>query len=333
MSKFLDSLIEQAKSDKKTILLPEVEDARTLAAAERILAEGIANLVLVGDASLVAASDRKLDGAQVVDPATDPRRGELADLLYETRKKKGMTPEEAAETVKDPVWYAVMMMKAGLADGLVSGACHPTIDILSPSLRVLKTAPGVKTVSSFFIMEVPDCDAGDDGMLFFADPALIIQPTEEELAAVAIATSKSYEDLVGHKPKVAMLSHSTYGSAKNDDALKVAHAVARVKELAPEVLVDGEMQADAALVPEIGESKAPGSPVAGHAEVLVFPDLDAANIGYKLVQRMAKAQAYGPILQGLAAPVNDLSRGCSADDIVAVVALTALQAQARAKAE
>lgn len=331
MSKFLDSLIEQAKADKKTILLPEVEDERTLVAAERILAEGIANIVLVGDEKLVEASDRNLEGATIVNPLTDARRDELADLLYETRKKKGMTPEEAAAKVKDPVWYAVMMMKAGLADGLVSGACHATIDILSPSLRVLKTAPGVKTVCSFFIMEVPDCDAGDDGMLFFADPALVIQPTEEELATIAVATAKSYEDLVGRKPRVAMLSHSTNGSAKNDDALKVAHACAMAKELAPDVMIDGEMQVDAALVPEIGQSKFPGSEVAGKAEVLIFPDLDAANIGYKLVQRLAKAQAYGPILQGLAAPVNDLSRGCSADDIVAVVALTALQAQAMAK--
>ncbi len=331
MSTFIDSVIAQAKANKKTILLPELEDERTLAAAERILADGIANLILVGDEAHVENSSHALEGATVVNPLTDSRREELANLLYETRKHKGVTLEQATETIKDPVWYAVLMMKAGLADGLVSGACHPTIDILSPSLRVLKTAPGVKTVSSFFIMEIPDCDAGDNGMLFFADPALVIQPTEEELATIAIATAHSYESLVGHSPKVAMLSHSTYGSAKNDDALKVAHAVALAKEQAPELMIDGEMQADAALVPEIGESKAPGSPVAGHAEVLIFPDLDASNIGYKLVQRLAKAQAYGPILQGLAAPVNDLSRGCSADDIVAVVALTALQAQAREK--
>ncbi|MGI6591437.1 MAG: phosphate acetyltransferase [Eggerthellaceae bacterium] len=333
MSTFLNGLIDRAKQDKKTIILPESEDERTLAAAEKILAEGIANLILIGDEDAIAHTSYKLDGAEIVNPLTDSRKESLAQLLYETRKHKGVTLEQAIEKIKDPVWYGIMLMKDNQADGLVSGACHPTIDILSPSLRVLKTAPGSKMVSAFFIMVVPDCEYGDDGLFFFADPALEIQPSADRLAQIAVATGRSYQALLGKEPNIALMSHSTYGSAKNDDSQKVVDAVKMAKELAPDLNIDGEMQADAAIVPSIGASKAPDSPVAGKANVLVFPDLDAGNIGYKLVQRLAKAEAYGPILQGVAAPVNDLSRGCTAEDIVGVVAITCIQAQAKAAAQ
>ncbi len=333
MSAFLNGLIDRAKQDKKTIILPESEDERTLQAAEKILADGIANLILIGDPETIKAQPYNLDGAQIVNPLTDTRKEALAQLLYETRKHKGVTLEQATEKIKDPVWYGIMLMKDNQADGLVSGACHPTIDILSPSLRVLKTAPGAKMVSAFFIMVVPDCPYGDDGLFFFADPALEIQPTAEKLAQIGVATGRSYQALLGKNPTIAFMSHSTYGSAKNDDALKVVEAVKMAKELAPDLNLDGEMQADAAIVPSVGASKAPDSPVAGKANVLIFPDLDAGNIGYKLVQRLAKAEAYGPILQGVAAPVNDLSRGCTAEDIVGVVAITCIQAQAKAAVE
>lgn len=324
----LDNIIAKAQADKKTIILPESNDERTLKAAEEVLAKGIANIILIGNPDEIDTTTYNLEGAQIIDPLNSDKAEELANVLYETRKKKGMTIEEATEKVKDNVWFGICMMKAGMADGLVSGACHPTIDVLSPALRVLKTAPGVKTVSSYFLVMVPNCDAGDDGVFFFSDPALCIQPTEDELVDITLATAQSFRDLMGTEPRIAMLSHSTYGSAKNDDALKVAHAAAKVKEIAPELIFDGEMQADAALDPSVGQSKAPGSQVAGYANTLIFPDLDAANIGYKLVQRLAKATCYGPILQGLAAPVNDLSRGCTADEIVGTIALTCVQAQA-----
>lgn len=330
MSEFLDGLKSRAKADKKTIILPESEDERTLQAAQAIVEQGIANLILIGDPAKIAASPYKLEGVQVIDPLTSDKHDEFAQLLYDLRKKKGMTLEEADAKVKEPVHFAVMMMKTGMADGLVSGACHPTIDILSPSLRILKTAPGASMVSAFFIMVVPDCEYGNDGLFFFADPALCIQPSVEELANIAVDTAHSYQALLGQDPTVAMLSHSTYGSAHNDDAQKVVDAVALAKEKDPTLNLDGEMQADAAIVASVGREKAPDSNVAGKADVLVFPDLDAANIGYKLVQRLAKAEAYGPILQGIAAPVNDLSRGCTAEDIVGVVAITCIQAQALA---
>ena len=328
MSNYMDKFIEVAKADKKTIILPESNDERTLLAAKEVLAQDIANIILIGDPATIDVEKYQLQNAQIINPATSEKAPELANLLYETRKHKGMTLEEATAKVADNVWFGILMIKAGLADGLVSGACHPTIDVLSPALRVLKTAPGVKTVSSFFLMCVPNCTAGDDGVFFFSDPALCIQPTEDELVDITLATAQSFKDLMGYEPRIAMLSHSTYGSAKNDDALKVAHAAAKVKEIAPELKFDGEMQADAALDPSVGQAKAPGSEVAGYANTLIFPDLDAANIGYKLVKRLANATAYGPILQGLAAPVNDLSRGCTADEIVGTIALTCIQAQA-----
>jgi phosphate acetyltransferase len=249
-------------------------------------------------------------------------------LLYETRKAKGMTIEKAREKLLDDyLTFGVMMVKANDADGMVAGACHATADTLRPALQILKTAPGVKLVSGFFIIDVPDCEYGADGTFLFADCGLNQDPTAEELAAIAETSAKSFQSLVGVKPMIAMLSHSTKGSAKHPLVDKVVEATKIAKEQYPYLCIDGELQTDAALVPAVAKSKAPGSEVAGKANVLVFPNLDCGNIGYKLVQRLGKAEAYGPMLQGIAKPVNDLSRGCSWEDIVGVVALTAVQAQ------
>ncbi len=330
VSAFLDTMIAQAKSDKKTIVLPEGNDIRTLKAAEAILADDIADVVILGDPAEIAAAGCQLDGARIVDFRTSELRTPYAEKLAELRAKKGMTVEQALELMDNELYFGMMMVKTGEADGLVSGACHSTGDVLRPALQILKTAPGAQMVSSFFIMNVPDCDLGHEGTFLFSDCGLEVQPDAERLAQIAINAEAAWRSLIdGAEPVVAMLSHSSYGSAKNDDADKVVRATALVKELAPELAVDGELQLDAAIVPEIGAAKAPASPVAGRANVLVFPDIDAGNIGYKLVQRLAKAEAYGPILQGIAAPVNDLSRGCSAEDIVGVVAITAVQAQGR----
>ncbi len=327
MSTFIDRFIERAKADKKTIVLPEGNDERILEAAQEVLEQGIANIIVLGNEAEIAQKGYDLTSAEIIDPETSDKQEEFAQLLFELRKHKGMTEEEAAETVKDPIYFAVMMVKSGLCDGLVGGACHATVKILSPSLKVLKTAPGAPMVSSLFLMNVPNCDLGEDGVFAFADCALEVQPTAEKLAHIANLTNDSFKRLIGKEPRIALLSHSSYGSANNDDAKKVSDAVAYIKENYPDLNADGELQLDAAIVPEIGASKAPGSPVAGKANVLIFPDLDAANIGYKLVQRLAKAEAYGPILQGLAAPVNDLSRGCTAEDVVGVIAITCVQAQ------
>lgn len=327
MSAFLDSIIARAKADRKTIVLPEGDDPRTLEAAERILSDGIANLVIVGDAEAITASGRALSGADVIDPRTYGRKAELAEMLFEARKHKGMTIEQAGTLVEDVLYLGVMLVKAGVADGMVAGACHATGDVLRPSLQILKTAPGAALVSSFFVMCVPDCDLGAKGTFVFSDCGLEVQPTAERLANIAVSSAASFESLVGETPIVALLSHSSHGSAKNDDAAKVVEATRIAHELAPGLALDGELQLDAAIVPEVGSAKAPGSPVAGRANVLVFPDLDAGNIGYKLVQRLARAEAYGPITQGISAPVNDLSRGCSADDIYGVIAITCVQAQ------
>ena len=313
MSTFLKTMFDRARSDKQTIVLPEGDDERTLKAAEQIIAEGVADLVILGDAEAIAASPYALAG--------------MAHELYELRKHKGMTEEQALALMDDVLYFGVMMVKTGHADGMVAGACHATGDVLRPCLQILKTAPGVKLVSSFFVMVVPDCDLGQDGTFIFSDCGLEVQPDAERLAHIAVNSARSWRSLMGTEPSVALLSHSTYGSASNDDQAKVVEAAAIARELAPELALDGELQLDAAIVPSVGASKAPDSPVAGHANVLVFPDLDAGNIGYKLVQRLAKAEAYGPITQGVAAPVNDLSRGCSADDIVGVIAITCVQAQ------
>lgn len=327
MASFIDTLIDRAKADKKTIVLPEGNDERILEAAQEALAQGIANIIILGDADEIAAKGYNLEGATIIDPATSDLQEEFAELLYELRKAKGMTPEEAKELVKDPIHFAVLMVKSGLCDGLVGGACHATIKILSPSLKIIKTAPGEPMVSSFFIMDVPGSEFGENGLFLFADCALEIQPTSEKLAHIANQTDKSFKRLIGDDPRIALLSHSSHGSAVNDDSTKVVKAVEYIRENYPDIVADGELQLDAAIVPELGASKAPDSPVAGKANVLIFPDLDAANIGYKLVQRLGGAKAYGPVLQGLAAPVNDLSRGCTAEDVVGVIAITCVQAQ------
>lgn len=327
MASFIDTLIDRAKADKKTIVLPEGNDERILEAAQEALAQGIANIIILGDADEIAAKGYSLEGATIIDPATSDKQEEFAELLYELRKAKGMTPEEAKELVKDPIHFAVLMVKSGLCDGLVGGACHATIKILSPSLKIIKTAPGEPMVSSFFIMDVPGSEFGENGLFLFADCALEIQPTSEKLAHIANQTDKSFKRLIGDDPRIALLSHSSHGSAVNDDSTKVVKAVEYIRENYPDIVADGELQLDAAIVPELGASKAPNSPVAGKANVLIFPDLDAANIGYKLVQRLGGAKAYGPVLQGLAAPVNDLSRGCTAEDVVGVIAITCVQAQ------
>ena len=327
MSSFIQSMLDRAKADKKTIVLPEGSDKRTLQAAEKLISLQAANLIILGDADEIAASGYKLDGAQIINPLDSELREELAGMLHEIRASKGMTAEAALSLMDNVLYFGVMMVKAGYANGMVAGACHSTGDVLRPCLQILKTAPGVKLVSSFFVMVVPDCDLGSNGTFIFSDCGLEVQPDEERLAHIAVNSAKSWLTLIGNEPQVALLSHSSHGSAKNADAEKVVKATSIAKMLAPEIAIDGELQLDAAIVPEIGASKAPESPVAGHANVLIFPDLDAGNIGYKLVQRLAKAEAYGPITQGLAAPVNDLSRGCSADDIVGVVAITCVQAQ------
>ena len=327
MASFIDTLIDRAKADKKTIVLPEGNDERILEAAQEALAQGIANIIILGDADEIAAKGYNLEGATIIDPATSDKQEEFAELLYELRKAKGMTPEEAKELVKDPIHFAVLMVKSGLCDGLVGGACDATIKILSPSLKIIKTAPGEPMVSSFFIMDVPGSEFGENGLFLFADCALEIQPTSEKLAHIANQTDKSFKRLIGDDPRIALLSHSSHGSAVNDDSTKVVKAVEYIRENYPDIVADGELQLDAAIVPELGASKAPDSPVAGKANVLIFPDLDAANIGYKLVQRLGGAKAYGPVLQGLAAPVNDLSRGCTAEDVVGVIAITCVQAQ------
>ena len=326
----IDVLKEKAKADKKTIVLPESEDRRTYEAAAKILKEGIADIILVGSEDVVKKNGEGLDltGVKVVDPATSERTAAYIDKLVELRSKKGMTPEQAKEILLNQyLYYGVMMVKMGDADGMVSGACHSTADTLRPCLQILKTKPGTKLVSAFFLMEVPNCEFGENGTFVFADCGLNQNPNPEELAAIAASSAESFKSLVGAEPKVAFLSHSSKGSAKHADIDKVTAAVKIAKEENPDLMLDGELQLDAAIVPSVGESKAPGSPVAGHANVLIFPDLDAGNIGSKLVQRLAKAEAYGPVTQGIAAPVNDLSRGCSADDIVGVVAITAVQCQ------
>ena len=326
----IDVLKEKAKADKKTIVLPESEDRRTYEAAAKILKEGIANIVLVGTDEDVKKHGEGLDltGIQVVDPATSDKTAAYIDKLVELRSKKGMTPEQAKEILLNQyLYYGVMMVKMGDADGMVSGACHSTADTLRPCLQILKTKPGTKLVSAFFLMEVPNCEFGENGTFVFADCGLNQDPNPEELAAIAASSAESFRSLVGAEPKVAFLSHSTKGRAKHALVDKVVEATKIAREQNPDLKLDGEMQLDAAIVPSVGEAKAPGSEVAGHANVLIFPNLDAGNIGYKLVQRLAKAEAYGPVTQGIAAPVNDLSRGCSADDIVGVVAITAVQCQ------
>jgi len=327
---FIDEIKAKAKADKKTIILPESMDTRTWEAAEKILKEGLANLIILGSPEEVEKYGKGYDvtGATIIDPATYEKTEEYLDLFVELRKKKGLTKEEARkQALSDYAYYGCLMIKAGDADGMVSGACHSTGNTIRPALQLLKTKPGISSVSGFFLMEVPDCEFGENGLFVFADCAVNTDFDSNKLAEIAGLSAESFKMLVGAEPKVAMLSYSSMGSAKHDDVTKVADAVKIAHEKFPELKLDGELQLDAALVPSVGEAKAPGSSVAGHANTLVFPSLEAGNIGYKLVQRLAKAGAYGPVLQGLSMPVNDLSRGCFADDIVGVVAITAVQAQ------
>ena len=325
---FIDTIYARAKADKKTIVLPESMDKRTFAAAEKILKEGIANLIIIGTPEEIAENSKGYDitGATIVDPFNDPNKQKYIDKFVELRAKKGVTPEMAKEQMeKDYMYYACLMCKCGDADGAVSGACHSTGNTIRPALQLLKTKPGISSVSGFFLMEVPNCELGENGLFVFADC------DSEKLAEVAALSADSFKSFVGAEPKVAMLSFSSYGSAKHERVTMVADAVKIANEKYPDIAVDGELQLDAALVPEVAALKAPNSKVAGKANTLVFPSLEAGNIGYKLVQRLAKAGAYGPVLQGLSMPVNDLSRGCFAEDIVGVVAMTAVQAQDAAK--
>ena len=329
---FIDEIKAKAKANKKVIVLPESEDERTYRAAAAVLAEDIANIVIIGNVDDVNGKAAQygvdISKATVIDPATSDKLPAYIDKLVELRQKKGMTPEQAKDILLNQyIYYGVMMVKMKDADGLVSGACHSTANTLRPCLQILKTAPGTKLVSAFFLMNVPDCEYGENGTFVFADCGLNQNPTSEELAEIAASSAVSFKSLTGKEPRVAMLSYSTMGSAKHDDVSKVQEAVRIAKENQPEICLDGEMQLDAAIVESVGSSKAPGSPVAGKANVLIFPNLDSGNIGYKLVQRLAKAEAYGPMTQGIAAPVNDLSRGCSWEDIVGVVAITAVQCQ------
>lgn len=326
---FIDDIKARAKQSKKTIVLPETGDRRTLEAADTILSEGIADIVLIGNEEEIKKGAEGLDisKANIIDPLKSDKLQAYVDLLVELRKKKGMTPETAREILtQQPLYFGVTMVKAGDADGMVAGAVYSTADVLRSALQVIKTAPGTKLVSAFFLMVVPNCEYGANGTFIFADSGLNPNPTSEELAEIAASSAKSFELLVETEPVVGMLSFSTKGSASHPDVDKVIEATKIAKEAYPNIKLDGEFQLDAAIVPSVGSSKAPGSDVAGKANVLVFPDLDSGNIGYKLTQRLAKAEAYGPITQGLDKPVNDLSRGCTAEDIVGVVAITAVQA-------
>ena len=330
---FIETIKQRARKDIKTIVLPEAEDIRILKATEIAIQEKYAKIVLIGNENNIIekakTSNINIEGAEIIDPEKSSDYDKYVNLLYELRKNKGMTIEQAKELVLNPVYYGMLMVKdqESKVDGLVSGAIHSTSDTLRPALQILKTAPDTKLVSAFFVMVVPNCEYGSNGTFIFADSGLNPNPTPEELAEIAISSSKSFRQLVGEEPKVAMLSYSTYGSAKSELTQKMIDATNILKEKQPDLLCDGELQLDAAIVPEVAKSKAPESPLKGEANVLIFPDLNAGNIGYKLVQRLAKAEAYGPLCQGIARPVNDLSRGCSSEDIAGVIAITAVQAQ------
>ena len=330
MQTFTDVLKEKARQSIKTIVLAEGEELRSIKAAEIAINEKYAKIILLGNVdkinAMAASESVDISGAQIIDPENSEKSAEYAQMFYELRKNKGVTPEQAAQTVKNTLYYGVMMVKCGDADGMVAGAVNSSANVLRPALQILKTAPGTKLVSAFFIMNVPNCDMGENGTFIFADCALNQNPNADEVSEIAISSAESFKNLVGAEPTVAMLSYSTYGSAKSELVEKMQEATRLAKEKAPELKLDGELQLDAAIVESVGKQKAPESSVAGKANVLVFPDINAGNIGYKLVQRLAKAEAYGPILQGIAKPVNDLSRGCTAEDIAGVIAITAIQA-------
>ena len=327
----IKSIITKAQSNKQRIILPEGTEERTLKAANILLANGVADIILLGDETKIKETAEQfnlthISKATQIDPKQNPEKEKYAALLYELRKTKGMTQEQALCLTEDPLYLACLMIKNGDADGEVAGAQNSTGNVLRPALQIIKTAPGISVVSGAFLMFIPNKEYGQDGLMVFADCAVMPNPNAQELAQIAVSTAKTTKILTGMDPKVAMLSFSTKGSAKHEMADKVIEATRLAKEMAPELQIDGELQADAAIVPAVGKSKAPGSEIAGSANVLVFPSLEAGNIAYKLVQRLANAEAVGPVLQGIAAPVNDLSRGCSVDDIYKMVAITANQA-------
>lgn len=327
---FIDQLKEKARNNRKTIVLPEGMDKRTYEAAEQIIKEDFADIIILATDEEFEefGKDFNVEGARIINPETYEKTPEYAEEFFQIRKAKGMSQKAAyALVVSDHMYFACMMVKMGDADGVVSGACHSSANTLRPSLQIIKTKPGSKLVSAFFVICVPNKELGANGVFVMGDCGLNQNPNPVQLADIAASSAESFEYLVGEKARVAMLSHSSYGSAAHNDVTKVVEATQIAKKEYPQFLIDGELQTDAALVPEIAEFKAPGSEVAGRANVLIFPDLDAGNIGYKLLQRLGQAEAYGPLCQGIAKPINDLSRGCSAKDIVGVVAITAVQAQ------
>lgn len=327
----IDKMIQRAKSNKQRIVLPEGTEERTLQAADRLLSDEISNIILLGNPQEIEEKAQKMgltniSKAHIIDPKQHNKKDEYINLLVDIRKNKGMTPEKASKLVEDPLYLSCLMIKNGDADGEIAGAQNTTGDVLRPALQIIKTLPGVKVVSGAFIMFTQTPQYGEDGVLLFADCAVMPNPNAEELASIAVSSAKTMQSLVGVDPKVAMLSFSTKGSAEHEMVDKVREATSIAKETNPQLMIDGELQADTALVPGVAKSKAPGSPIAGKANVLVFPTLESGNIGYKLVQRLGNAQAIGPVLQGMAAPVNDLSRGCSVEDIYNMVTITANQA-------